>query len=61
MKHVKNNNYEKKNFFYSNLFLVLSLSFSVLVINGTITYLKKLYPFIFTGLMKIMILIVVLL
>lgn len=38
MKHVKNNNYEKKNFFYSNLFLVLALSFSVLVIAGTITY-----------------------
>lgn len=37
MKHVKNNNYEKK-FFYSNLFLVLALSFSVLVITGTITY-----------------------
>lgn len=38
MKHVKNNNYEKKNFFNSNLFLVLALSFSVLVIGGSITY-----------------------
>lgn len=38
MKHVKNNNYEKKNFFNSNLFLILAISFSVLVIAGTVTY-----------------------
>ena len=38
MKHVKNNNCEKKNFFNSNLFLILAISFSVLVIAGTVTY-----------------------
>lgn len=38
MNHVKNNNCEKKNFFNSNLFLILAISFSVLVIGGSITY-----------------------
>ncbi len=38
MNHVKNNNCEKKNFFNSNLFLILAISFSVLVIGGTVTY-----------------------
>ena len=38
MNHVKNNNCEKKNFFNSNLFLILSISFSVLVIGGSIIY-----------------------
>ena len=38
MNHVKNNNCEKKNFFNSNLFLILAISFSVLVIAGTVTY-----------------------
>ena len=38
MKHVKNNNCEKKNFFNSNLFLILAISFSVLIIAGTATY-----------------------
>ena len=38
MNHVKNNNCEKKKFFKSNLFLVLAISFSVLVIGGSITY-----------------------
>ena len=38
MNHVKNNNCEKKNFFNSNLFLILAVSFSVLVIAGTVTY-----------------------
>lgn len=37
MNHVKNNNCEK-NFFNSNLFLILAISFSVLVIGGSITY-----------------------
>lgn len=36
MNHVKNNNCEKKNFFNSNLFLILAISFSVLVIGGVI-------------------------
>ena len=35
---MKNNNCEKKNFFNSNLFLVLAISFSVLVIGGSVTY-----------------------
>ena len=38
MEHVKNNNCEKKNFFNSNLFLILAISFSVLVIGGSIIY-----------------------
>lgn len=39
MKHVKNNNCEKKKFFKSNLFLAISaISFSVLVIGGSVTY-----------------------
>ena len=38
MNHVKNNNCEKKNFFNSNLFLILAISFSVLVISGSVTY-----------------------
>ena len=37
MNHVKNNNCEK-NFFNSNLFLILAISFSVLVIGGSIIY-----------------------
>ena len=38
MNHVKNNNCEKKNFLNSNLFLILTISFSVLIIAGTVTY-----------------------
>mgnify|MGYP004633009579 CR=1 FL=1 len=34
----ENNNCEKKNFFNSNLFLILAISFSVLVIGGSANY-----------------------